>query len=89
MHIEGHVTCLPHQSDYYHPDLIRAADVVVGKAGYSTLAEVYHAGTPFGCVGRSGFRETDILEAFMAAHMPGRFGRTGSTGYPARPWRCH
>jgi len=30
-----------------YPDLINASDFVPGKAGYSNLAEVYHAGEPF------------------------------------------
>ena len=41
--IHDNVLTLPFQSDLYHPDLINASDVVVGKVGYSTLAEVYHA----------------------------------------------
>jgi UDP-N-acetylglucosamine:LPS N-acetylglucosamine transferase len=56
---------LPHHSDLYHPDLVNAADVVIGKAGYSTVAEVYHAGVPFGYVTRSNFRESGPLAAFI------------------------
>ena len=37
---------LPHRSDFYHPDLVNAADAVVGKVGYSTLSEIYHGGGP-------------------------------------------
>ena len=62
---------LPHRSDFYHPDLVNAADAVVGKAGYSTLSEVYQAGVPFGYVLRSNFRESKPLAAFIAGQMEG------------------
>ncbi len=65
----GNATLVPHRSFYYHPDLVNAADAVVGKAGYSTLAEVYYAGVPYGYVTRSNFRESDILEAFINEKM--------------------
>jgi len=67
----GNVTLLPHRSVYYHPDLVNAADAVVGKAGYSTLAEVYYAGVPYGYVMRKNFRESDILESFIEKEMSG------------------
>ena len=54
---------------FYHPDLIGACDAVIGKTGYSTLAEVFHAGVPFGYVGRGGFRESAVLEAFARDAM--------------------
>jgi UDP:flavonoid glycosyltransferase YjiC (YdhE family) len=60
---------LPHRSAYYHPDLVNACDAVVGKVGYSTLAEVYHAGVPFGYVMRSNFRESEPLAAFVEKEM--------------------
>ncbi len=64
---------LPHHSDFYHPDLVNAADAVVGKVGYSTLAEVYHAGIPFGYVVRSNFRESEPMTAFIEKEMQGIF----------------
>lgn len=64
------VISLPMHSGFFHPDLMHAADAVVGKAGYSTLAEAYAAGVPFGYVTRAGFRESAILEDFVARHMP-------------------
>jgi hypothetical protein len=60
----GFTLRLPLRSGVYHPDLVRAADAVIGKAGYSTIAEVYQADVPFGCVSRAGFREAPVLEAF-------------------------
>ena len=62
---------LPHQSEFFHPDLIAASDAVIGKVGYSTLAEIYHAGIPFGFIKRSDFRESDILALFIEEQMNG------------------
>ena len=67
----GNVTRLPHRSAYYHPDLVNAADAVVGKVGYSTLAEVCQAGVPFGYVLRPNFRESAVLESFIRKEMSG------------------
>ncbi len=71
--VEEHerLTLLPHRSDFFHPDLVAAADAVVGKAGYSTLAEVCLAGKPFGFVARSGFRESAVLCNFVREEMSG------------------
>jgi len=63
---------LPHQSDLYHPDLVFASDGVIGKAGYSTLAEVYSAGIPFGFIPRPDFAESLVLSDFIEKKMPGR-----------------
>lgn len=68
---EDNLLLLPHNNGFYHPDLVAAADAVVGKVGYSTLAEVYMLGLPFGYVPRSSFRESDRLCAFIEAEMPG------------------
>lgn len=68
---DGNVTLLPHRSDYYHPDLVHAADAVVGKAGYSTVAEVYDAGVPFGYVVNPEFAESDVLAEFIDSEMQG------------------
>lgn len=68
--IEGNTLLLPQQSGVYHPDLINAADALVGKAGYSTIAEAYQAGVPFGYVPRPGFPEMPGLVAFIESRMP-------------------
>ena len=65
------VLLLPTHGGVYHPDLTAAADALVGKMGYSTVAEVYDAGTPFGCVARPYFRESRVLAAFAQHRMPG------------------
>jgi UDP-N-acetylglucosamine:LPS N-acetylglucosamine transferase len=63
----------PLHSKFYHPDLVNASDAVVGKVGYSTLAEVYQAGIPFGYVVRSNFRESEPMAAFIEKNMQGIF----------------
>jgi hypothetical protein len=68
---ERRVTILPYHAEYYHPDLIHAADVVVGKCGYSTLAEVYYAGIPFVFIKRPAFRESNVLTPFIKREMNG------------------
>jgi len=65
------VIFLPQNSSFYHPDLVNAADAVVGKVGYSTLAEVYHAGVPYGFITRSDFRESDVFESYIQSDMQG------------------
>jgi hypothetical protein len=60
---------LPHRSPVYHPDLVAGSDAVIGKLGYSTLAEVYHAGAPLGFIRRPGFRESDVLATYAREHM--------------------
>jgi hypothetical protein len=66
----GNVIRLPSKMEYRHPDLVSAADVVIGKVGYSTLAEVYQAGTAFGYLTRDDFRESPILANFIDRHIP-------------------
>jgi uncharacterized protein (TIGR00661 family) len=67
----GNLALLPHHSDFFHPDLVNASDAVIGKLGYSTLAEVYHAGIPFGYIPRPGFRESEMLAAYVDRRMSG------------------
>ena len=71
MKIVDNLIILPHRSDFYHPDLVNAADGVIGKVGYSTLSEIYHGGVPFGYVARSNFRESEAMVKFIQKHMPG------------------
>lgn len=68
---QDNLILLPHHSDFYHPDLMHAADLAVGKLGYSTLAEVYAAGIPFLFVTRPDSRETDPLARFVIDNMEG------------------
>lgn len=66
----GNVIMLPSRMEHRHPDLVSAADVVIGKVGYGTLAEVYQAGTAFGYLTRDDFRESAILANFIDRHIP-------------------
>lgn len=68
--ISDQLVLLPHRSDFYHPDLVHAADTVIGKLGYSTLAEVYRAGIPFGYVPRPEFPESPKLERWIKKNLP-------------------
>jgi hypothetical protein len=72
--IVGHpgVIALPAHSAYYHPDLLQAADLLIGKAGYSTIAEAYQCGTPFGFVARADSPESPPLERFILKNMSSR-----------------
>ena len=67
----GNLVRMPQRSDFFHPDLVNACDAVVGKAGYSTVAEVYHADRPFGYVPRERLCETSVLKAFIKSEMQG------------------
>jgi len=68
---DGPWLLLPHHSPVYYPDLLAASDAVIGKLGYSTVAEAYHAGVPFGYLPRAQFRESPILAEFVERQMPG------------------
>lgn len=62
---------LPFHTPIFHPDLVAAADAIVGKAGYSTIAEACQAGIPFGFVPRKTFREAPVLEEFILHRLNG------------------
>lgn len=66
---DGNLLLLPHHSSFFHPDLINACDAVIGKLGYSTVAETYAAGVSFGYVPRPQFRESVELAAFARSQM--------------------
>ncbi len=66
---DGRLIVLPFRSDFYHPDLVRAADVVVGKLGYSTVAETWQAGSAMAYIGRPRFPESPVLAAFVRRTM--------------------
>jgi hypothetical protein len=68
---QGNLILLPHHSDYYHPDLVHASDAIIGKAGYSTVAEAYWAGIPFAYISRPLFREAQFLADFIQEQLGG------------------
>jgi Glycosyl transferase family 1 len=71
VHSDDNLVLLPHHSQFFHPDLINGCDAVIGKVGYSTVAEVYDAGVPFGYIPRERFRESEALTAFVHERMNG------------------
>jgi hypothetical protein len=66
-----HILFIPPDSSLDHPNLVAACDAVIGKVGYSTLAEVYRAQVPFGYIRRQGFRESEPLAGFIRQEMAG------------------
>ena len=80
----GNVLLLPHHSSFYHPDLVTAADAVVGKIGYSTLAETCRAGIPYGFVPRAGFRESAVLARWLRGR--GRGLRIDPAAFASGAW---
>jgi uncharacterized protein (TIGR00661 family) len=60
---------LPHNHPYFHPDLVNASDIVIGKLGYSTVTEVHSLTKPFLFIGRKNFRESNVLENFVREKM--------------------
>jgi hypothetical protein len=67
---EGNLRLLPHHTPIHHPDLVAAADLVVGKLGYSTVAEVVTAGGRMLYAPRGGFRESAELARYLEARLP-------------------
>ena len=68
----NNILSLPHHSDFHHPDLVNAAELVVGKLGYSTLSEAHNMKKPFLFVKRSRFKETPVMEQFVMNNMAAR-----------------
>ena len=69
--VPPNIRLLPINAPVFHPDLIRSANVVIGKVGYSTIAEVYQAGVPFGYFSRPEDPEMDPLLAFLKEKIHG------------------
>ncbi|MFC1975836.1 glycosyltransferase family protein [Chloroflexota bacterium] len=67
----GNLVLLPAYSEFFHPDLVNACDAIIGKIGYSIMAEAYHAGVPFGHIARPKFRESQALAGFIEEQMNG------------------
>jgi hypothetical protein len=74
--LEDPILRLPNRSPIYPPDLVWAADAVIGKLGYSTVAECFRAGTRLGYITRTAFPESPKLERFVRRNLPAMsFGR--------------
>ncbi|NLG99167.1 MAG: hypothetical protein GX491_17555 [Chloroflexi bacterium] len=65
----GSLILIPHHSRFFHPDLVEASDAVIGKLGYSTLAEAYNQSVPFAFVPRARFRESGPMGDFAREKM--------------------
>lgn len=65
----GNCLFLPFKSELYHPDLVATADLVVGKIGYSTVAEAWQSGTRFAYIPRPLFLESAVMEEWMQKNM--------------------
>ena len=59
--------------DTFVPDLINAADVVLGKLGYGTVSECLTHGTPLVYVPRSSWPEEEPLKVYLQS-FSGDFG---------------
>lgn len=69
--VQKNLILLPYHTELFHPDLVHASDTIIGKVGYSTIAEVYYAGIPFGHALRPRFRESPELARFVEQRMSG------------------
>ncbi len=80
----ANVLLLPDRSPVFVPDLIAAADLVVGKLGYSTVAEAWAAGTRYAYVPRRLFPESASLGAFVGERLPSR--ELEATAFSSGDW---
>lgn len=65
----GNVVGLGMGSEFYHPDWVAAADLVVGKLGYSTVTELIQAGTPLAFLDRPDFPESAVLSRYLSESL--------------------
>lgn len=82
--IEDNLTLIPHRSRYYHPDLVAACDLLIGKSGYSTIAEACQNGVPFAFISRTNFREAPVLSRFIQQHLTSL--EIHEADYPGLKW---
>jgi len=80
----GNVLLLPRHSGLFHPDLVAASDAVVGKLGYSTVAETCLSRVPYGFVPRPGFRESAVLARWLTGR--GRGVRIDPRAFASGSW---
>ncbi|MEK7991805.1 MAG: hypothetical protein VSS52_012415 [Thiotrichaceae bacterium] len=67
---EGNIIFIPQYNYLFYVDILNASDVVIAKAGYSTIAEVYFTGISFGYVTRQNFAEMKVLCEFAHQFIP-------------------
>lgn len=68
---EDNILLLKNDASTYLPDFLNASDAVIGKVGYSTVAEVWRAGLPMMYFTRESFRESASLATFIDHNMNG------------------
>jgi len=66
---DGPILYLPHNHKFYHPDLVNISKLLIGKVGYSTIAEVYSLRKSFMYIGRENFPESKILENYINSNI--------------------
>ncbi len=69
--LEDNIGLIGTNSALYHPDLINAADLLICKSGYSTIAECQQTATPVCCVTREDFAESRVIERYVSEEMNG------------------
>jgi L-arabinokinase len=76
----------------HYSDLVRAADLVLSKPGFSTIADAVAQRRPLAYVPRDGFRESPLLEGYLEAidwpalRLPYATLADGSWAAAARAW---
>lgn len=78
---------LPPDAATPHEDWVQASDALLGKVGYSTVAEVIAHGVAFLHLSREGFREAAVLERGLARHARARAMPRADFGEGR--WRAH
>lgn len=77
---------------FHYSDLVRAADLVLSKPGFSTIADAVAQRRPLAYVPRAGFRESPLLEGYLEAigwpalRLPYAALADGSWAEAARAW---
>lgn len=66
---DGNLRLLPHHSEFYHPNLVSISDLIVGKLGYSTIAEIVNQNKRFLYVSRPSFRESPAIKPYVDSHI--------------------
>ncbi|MCD6459469.1 hypothetical protein J7L67_02230 [bacterium] len=61
---------LPFRNEFDHPSLVKFADAVLSKLGYSTVAECVSTGTPLIYLPREDFAEFSMLEQGVKKLIP-------------------
>ncbi len=68
---DGNLRLFDNNTPLFMPNVLAAADGIVAKLGYGTVAEVWREGLPFAHVTRPDSREMASLEAFASEELSG------------------